>query len=227
MGPDGEMMIEELFNQHRFDPTQPHQVLIVEHTDSSHQVRVAPLIIITTEDGYRVSRAVFTDEGLKPGLSASFAPNGQLIGGTNDLGSPSDRRQARRAIDELIARREHLEGDAGVGCLEIAEHIVAPGGRDQRGDIAPPTHDVKRLALDQHGDGARAGRAHLRFEGREARSNPRSQLSAGFGPLRQLTEPLVPNCPFRNKARMLGAVRFLLSVRHSTITGTWCGAYPS
>ena len=96
-------MIDKLFNQHSFDPTVPYQVLIVEHADSTDQYRVAPLIIITTEDGYRVSRAVFTDDGMRPGLSASFAPNGQLIGGTNDSGSPTDRREAWQAIQELIA----------------------------------------------------------------------------------------------------------------------------
>ena len=96
-------MIEELFNQHNFDPTVPYQVLIVEHADSTDQYRIAPLIVITTENGYKVSRAVFTDEGMKSGLSASFAPNGELIGGTNDFGSPTDRREAWRAVVELIA----------------------------------------------------------------------------------------------------------------------------
>ena len=96
-------MIDELFKQHNFDPTLPGQILIVEHAESTGQYRVAPLTVITTEDGYKVSRAIFTDHGTRPGLSASFAPNGQLIGGTNDVGSPSDRRVARRAIEELIA----------------------------------------------------------------------------------------------------------------------------
>lgn len=96
-------MIDELFNQHNFDPTVPWQVLIVEHADSTDQYRIAPLIVITTEDGYKVSRAVFTDQGMKLGLSASFAPNGQLIGGTNDFGSPTDRREAWQTIEELIA----------------------------------------------------------------------------------------------------------------------------
>ncbi len=41
------------------------------------------------------------------------------------------------------------------------------------------------------------------------------------------TEPELPSCPLRNSMRTLIAARFLLSVRHSTITGTWCGAKPS
>ncbi len=41
------------------------------------------------------------------------------------------------------------------------------------------------------------------------------------------TEPEVPSWPLRNSTRISGAVRFTLSVRHSTITGTRCGAKPS
>ena len=41
------------------------------------------------------------------------------------------------------------------------------------------------------------------------------------------TEPEVPRCPLRNSTRISGAVRLTLSVRHSTITGTRCGAKPS
>ena len=41
------------------------------------------------------------------------------------------------------------------------------------------------------------------------------------------TEPDVPNWPLRNSTRISGAVRFTLSVRHSTITATWWGAKPS
>lgn len=43
----------------------------------------------------------------------------------------------------------------------------------------------------------------------------------------QDTEPEVPSWPLRNSTRISGAVRFTLSVRHSTITGTRCGAKPS
>src|SRR6218665_1865806 len=43
----------------------------------------------------------------------------------------------------------------------------------------------------------------------------------------QATEPEVPSWPLRNSTRISGAVRFTLSVRHSTITGTRCGAKPS
>ena len=43
----------------------------------------------------------------------------------------------------------------------------------------------------------------------------------------QATEPEVPSWPLRNSTRISGAVRFTLSVRHSTITATWCGAKPS
>lgn len=96
-------MIQELFRQHDFDPTIPEQVLIIEHVDSTELYRVAPLIVVTTEDCYRVSRAVFTDEGMRPGLSVSFALVGQPIGGANDSGSPTNPREAWQAIEELIA----------------------------------------------------------------------------------------------------------------------------
>ena len=43
----------------------------------------------------------------------------------------------------------------------------------------------------------------------------------------QDTAPLAASCPLRKSTRMLVAVRFLFSVRHSTMTGTWCGAKPS
>lgn len=41
------------------------------------------------------------------------------------------------------------------------------------------------------------------------------------------TAPDVASWPFRNSTRMFVAVRVRLSVRHSTTTGTWCGAKPS
>ena len=56
-----------------FEPTLPGQLLIVEHQKCTNQDRA--------------SRAMFTDDGMRPGLSVSFNPTGQLSGATNDFGT--------------------------------------------------------------------------------------------------------------------------------------------
>ena len=97
-------MIDELFNQHNFDPTVPGQLLIVEHVETTDQYRIGPLVVVSNQDGYRVSRAIFAGGEMKSGLSVSFDPEGNPIGATNDWGSQVDPAEAWKDLEELISQ---------------------------------------------------------------------------------------------------------------------------
>jgi len=116
------MILDELFEKHDFDPYHPgQQLLVIEHTGSTDEYRLGPLVIISNPDGYRVSLGVFNSEGqLQPSQSVSYGPDGRVIGATTAFGSQDDNfEQAERMMAELVeayylasdqAEYHHVEG---------------------------------------------------------------------------------------------------------------------
>ena len=96
-----------------------------------------------------------------------------------------------------------------VALHEIA-HLLGVGIAD--------SWDVHRSGLSFNGPASMAA---------NSASAPACSGSPSIMPTWSKSQATALICPLRKHTRISGAVRFTLSVRHSTITGTWCGAKPS
>ena len=108
----GTTMIQTLCTKHNLDVNQPNQILIIEHIDSDETYHLAPLIIVTGDASYRVSRALFAGDAMKPGLSVTFDLAGGAIAATNDFGGTVDVAEAARTLLATI-ERDYLESERG------------------------------------------------------------------------------------------------------------------
>lgn len=50
-------VITDLLKHHNFDPTDPGQLLIIQHVDTTDTYRLGPLVVISSDKGYLISRA--------------------------------------------------------------------------------------------------------------------------------------------------------------------------
>lgn len=97
-------MIHVLFEQHNFDPTQPGQLLIVEHKESVPLYRLSPLVIVTTEEAYRITIAAFSNGKMVPSQSVTFDQDDKPLAATTFFGTPVvDLEQAVTDLSILIA----------------------------------------------------------------------------------------------------------------------------
>ena len=95
-------MIEELLESQEFITADGHELLVIEHNDSTDGHRLSPLVVVRNDKGVRVSIGVFHNGKLEPGQSVTFDNDGKPVSGVNVWGESVDVDECWGEIKSLI-----------------------------------------------------------------------------------------------------------------------------